>query len=465
MDIGGKAKQTKNSTITRVIILTSFCSSFLGSAVNIVVPSISAALSVSAGDIGWLITVYSLATCGLSVPFGKLADQTGRNRIFLIGLILLCASCLACFFAGSFASILVLRTLQGIGASMIFATNTAIITACHPPQERGRAIGRMLSGTYVGLACGPVLSGLLNHWFGWHSIFLAVAAAVAISLVPAFRHLPMKEEMPGVSGSSTDLAGNVLFILMICCTMYGFAAIGSGWLPPVLIGCGLVLGALFVRTELKAANPVIDVRIFRSSPAYTLSNLAALFNYSAIFGIGYFMSLFLQLDQGYSSDAAGLFLICQPVMMALLTSKFGALSDRIPPYRLATIGMGICACCLIFFSLTVHATPAWAIIAALLMAGIGVAVFSSPNMNAIMSCVDRAHYSVASSILATMRTLGQTSGIAITTIVVNAQLGQITLQEASNLQFESAMHLSFRIFALICIAGMFMSMKRKSVPA
>ncbi len=137
-------------TITRVIILTSFCSSFLGSAVNIVIPAISADLSVSAADVGWVITVYALATCGLSVPFGKLADATGRNRIFLIGLSLLAASCLACFFVESFPWMIFLRVLQGTGASMIFATNTAIIVGCHPPQQRGKAIGRMLSGNLCG---------------------------------------------------------------------------------------------------------------------------------------------------------------------------------------------------------------------------------------------------------------------------------------------------------------------------
>ena len=108
-------------------------------------------------------------------------------------------------------------------------------------------------------------------------------------------------------------------------------------------------------------------------------------------------------------------------------------------------------------------TPTAAIVGALLVTGLGVAIFSSPNMNAIMSCVDRAHYGVASSVLATMRTLGQTSGIAITTIVVSARLGNATLAEAPLPDFEGAMHLSFRIFACICIVGMFMSMKRKDV--
>ena len=452
----------RSRTITRIVILTSFCSAFLGSAINIVVPSISADLEISAGSIGWIITVYALTTCGLSVPFGKLADKTGRNRIFLLGLATMSLSCLACFFADSFTVILVLRILQAVGASMVFATNTAIIVGCHPPEQRGKAIGRMLSGTYVGLASGPVLSGILNQWFGWHSIFLMVAIAIFISLIPAVIQLPIKETMPvRREGAGPDIAGNVLFIVMIVCTMFGFASIGTGWWPLVSIGIGLVLGFFFVRTELRAADPVIDVRIFRSTPAYTLSTLAALLNYSATFGIGYFMSLFLQVDQGYSSQTAGLILICQPLMMALFTSKMGTLSDRIAPYKLATAGMGVCALCLVFFAFTVQAFPTWTIACGLLTTGFGVAMFSSPNMNAIMSCVDRAHYGVASSILATMRTLGQTTGIAITTIVVNARLGHMTLQEAPTDQFESAMHISFWIFFTICVVGMFMSMKRK----
>ncbi|MBQ9060003.1 MAG: MFS transporter [Firmicutes bacterium] len=458
----------RQRTITRVIILTSFCSSFLGSAVNIVVPAMSADLAVSAGAIGWVITVYSLATCGLSVPFGKLADSTGKNRVFLLGLSLLCLSSLACFLVTSFPLMLLFRCLQGVGASMIFATNTAIIVAAHPQEQRGRAIGRMLSGTYVGLACGPVLSGIVSHWFGWHAIFLVVASAVFIALIPAVIHLPWHEDLslqgpvqPLDKKKKQDAAGCILFIVMITCSMFGFASIGTGWWPYLLILCGIGLGILFVRTELAAADPIIDVRIFRSSPAYTLSNLAALFNYAAIFGIGYFTSLYLQLDKGLDSQTAGLFLICQPLVMALFTSRAGALSDRIAPYKLGTTGMGLCAASLVLFALVSHSTPLWVIVCGLLIAGFGVAVFSSPNMNAIMSCVDKSHYGVASSILATMRTLGQTSGIAITTIVVNARLGALTLQQASTEQFESAMHISFWIFTAICVCGMFMSLKRK----
>ena len=471
MDMGETSTATtekRSRTITRVIILTSFCSSFLGSAVNIVVPAMSADLAVSAGAIGWVITVYSLATCGLSVPFGKLADSTGKNRVFLLGLGLLCVSCLCCFRVNSYPLMLLFRSLQGVGASMIFATNTAIIVDAHPPEQRGRAIGRMLSGTYVGLACGPVLAGVVSHWFGWHSIFLVVAIAITVGLIPAAVILPWRENISGTDQNQPlgekkkqDAAGCILFIIMITCTMFGFASRGTGWWPYVLILCGIGLGVLFVRTELRAADPIINVRIFRSTPAYTLSNLAALFNYAAIFGIGYFTSLYLQLDKGMSSQSAGLFLICQPLVMALFTSRAGALSDRIPPYKLATAGMGICAVSLLTFSLVDHSTPLPVIVCALLVAGFGVSVFSSPNMNAIMSCVDKSNYGVASSILATMRTLGQTSGIAITTIVVNALLGDLTLQQASTGQFESAMHISFWIFTAICICGMFMSLKRK----
>ncbi len=456
-------RQRNPRTITGVIILTSFCSSFLGSSVNIVVPWISADLSVSAGAVGWVITVFSLATCGLSVPFGKLADATGKNRIFLLGLSLLCASCLATFWVRNFVLMLVLRFLQGVGAAMIFATNTAIIVGCHPPDQRGKAIGRMLSGTYLGLASGPVISGILNHWFGWQSAFLAVGAAVLISLVPAAVLLPIKEEIPQRPSGRQDIAGNLLFILMILSTMYGFASIGSGWWPFAMIAAGILLGLCFVRTELRAPDPVIDVRIFQSTPAYTLSNLAALFNYCAAFSITYFTSLYLQVDKGLDSQNAGLILVCQPLVMALLTSRMGAASDRIAPYKLATAGMGICTVSLLIFSFMNGHTPVAAAVCGLLLAGLGMAVFSSPNMNAIMSCVDRSRYGVASSILATMRTLGQTSGIAITTILVNARLGDVTLKEAPLADFESTMHLAFRIFALICFIGMLMSLKRKDI--
>lgn len=241
---------------------------------------------------------------------------------------------------------ILLRVVQGIAAAMLNATNTAILINAYPPSEKGKAIGRMTAGTYVGLSSGPVIGGLLNQWLGWQSIFVFSGAVGLFAFVLAARKLPKKEHL--TQELSHDAAGNILYIAMIVMIMYGFTSFGGGVAGPVILGCGLAAGVGFVLTELRSKNPIVDVRIFSGNPAYTLSNLAALLNYGATFAVGYFMSIYLQTAMGYSSQTAGLILIAQPLMMALFSPRMGRLSDRVAPYKLATAGMLICTACLVF---------------------------------------------------------------------------------------------------------------------
>lgn len=443
-----------------VVIVSSFMTAFMGSALNIAVPSMSSDLHISAGDTGWIISVYALVTSAMSVPFGKIADSTGFKRVFVVGLVMMTAGSLCAGSSETFINIMVMRVIQSIGAAMIFATNTAIISGNYPPQERGKAMGLMLSGTYVGLSSGPALGGIINHWTGWHGIFLFSGSVSLFAFVLALIFLKETKNAAGFSGGK-DIAGNVLFVAMILLAMSGFASVGEGLRAWILLASGTTLAFVFVRVELSAEDPVIDVRIFKGNPAYTLSNISALFNYCATFGISYLMSIYLQTDLGFSSQTSGLILLCQPVVTAAMTPVMGARSDRTAPWKLATLGMGICGVCLACFALLVrHGTPLFLIIALLLVTGAGMSVFSSPNMNAIMSCVTRQHYGIASSILATMRTLGQNAGMCIITIIVNARLADLPLAKASSGELEGCMHIAFAIFAVICFCGMFMSMQR-----
>jgi MFS family permease len=205
---------------------------------------------------------------------------------------------------------------------------------------------------------------------------------------------------------------------------------------------------------------MIDVRIFASNRTYTLSNITALFNYSATFGLGYLTSIYLQVVLGLSSQVAGFVLITQPFFMAILSPKMGKLSDKVAPYKLASSGMGLCALSLLTFVFIGENTPLWFIIIALAVAGIGIALFSSPNTNVVMSCVHPSKFAVANSILSTMRTTGQSAGMAIITIVVSATVGNASLYEIDAASLITTVHISFLIFTMLCVAGIFMSSQR-----
>jgi len=259
-----------------------------------------------------------------------------------------------------------------------------------------------------------------------------------------------------------DPLGNTIYVLMISAFIYGLTSLNSHATGGIFIIVSLILGVLFVRTELKSESPMIDVRIFASNRTYTLSNITALFNYSATFGLGYMTSIYLQVVLGLSSQIAGIVLITQPFFMAVLSPRMGKLSDRVAPYKLASSGMGLCALALFTFVFINENTSIWLIVGALAVAGIGIALFSSPNTNVVMGCVPPSKFAVANSILSTMRTTGQSAGMAIITIVVSATVGNASLYDIAAEDLIKTVHISFLIFTVLCIAGIFMSLQRAS---
>jgi MFS family permease len=404
-----------------------------------------------------------LASTSFSVPFGRIADLTGRKRVLVTGIFVFSLFSGACSFAWSVESMTVLRIIQGMGGSLIFSTNIAILVDAFPPEMRGKVLGYSVAATYTGLSAGPVLGGLLNHYFGWHSIFAVTSVLGFAVFVLALINLPSVKPaaaVPGPARGRYDVPGMLLYVGMILSLMYGFSALTENFIAKFLIPAGLVLGAFFVMRERRTASPIVETRLFASNLSFSLSNIATLLNYGATFAIGYFMSIHLQVSMGMSSRNAGLVLISQPLIMALLSPFAGRLSDRISPFKLASLGMGLCAAGLLLFSFISADFPLPLIIAGLAVVGVGFGFFSSPNTNAIMSCVSRSDYGVTSSIIATMRGMGHTSSMAIVTLVVSAQMGAASFAEAPPALLTATMRTGFIVFTIICVIGVFCSLHK-----
>ncbi len=448
----------KQLTTIFVVIVTAFITTFTGSAMTLAVPAIGSYFDVSAGFVGWLVTAYTLIVAAFSVPWGRIADLTGRKRVLVAGLIVFTATSAMCFFAPSMWLLIVFRGIQGIGAAMIFSTNTAILISAFSGRERGKILGMSVAATYVGLSAGPAVGGFLNHNFGWRSIFILTGVIALAALVIAWRSLP--SDRNDDDDHDFDIAGNLLFIGMIVLTMYGLSDITGGVVPVIITLAGLILAVIFVKHEVKAESPVVQVQMFSNNIAYSFSNLAALMNYGATFAITYLLSIYLQVVMGYSSQAAGLILIVQPALMAVLSPKAGKLSDRVSPFKLASAGMGLCAAGVLICAFLGTGTTLAMVMIALAVTGVGFAMFSSPNTNAVMACVEKQDYGVASSILATMRSVGHTLSMVIVTIVVNLYMGSQALESAEPQILIKTMHTAFIIYTVICAAGIFISLKR-----
>lgn len=443
-----------------VSVVTAFITTFMGSALNLSVPDIERDFGISAADVGWIVTIYMLTCAALAVPFGSIADIFPKKKILWIGILIFAVSSLASVFSCNLWMLLIFRFGQGVGASMIFSTNIAILVGAFDSSMRGRVLGYSTSATYVGLSAGPVIGGILNHNFGWRTVFIAAAAVSAAAFYGALKKLP--EDKGEGKIHKFDIRGNVLYIASIVALMYGLSSINSLISSVMFLSVGTVLLIAFIRTELKLEHPVIDVRLFKDNISYAFSNFAALLNYGATFAVSYLLSIYLQVITGYDSQTAGIVLISSPVIMAVLSPLMGRLSDNHSPYIMSSAGMGLCALSLILFAFLPEDASVVRVILTLAVSGFGFSLFTSPNTNAVMTSVEKDSYGIASSVLATMRSIGHTASMAIVTAVVGIKMGAKSLTDAEPFIIMDTIHLCFYIFTGLCAVGIFIALKRKS---
>lgn len=445
-----------------VATLTSFMGPFMISSVNVALPAIQVEMQMNAVQLSWIATAYLLAVAIGLLPAGKVADIRGRKRVFAIGLAVYTVGAGLAAFAGSAAVLIGLRVVQGLGAAMFVSTGMAIITSVFPPNRRGRVIGIYVAAVYVGLSMGPYLGGYITHYLGWRSIFLLMLPLGVISLWLTLRYL--KGEWYGEAGQKLDIAGCILYAFSIMAVVYGATQL------PSIIGILLLLSGsigltVFILQQKRSRYPVFEVELFVSNKGFAYSSYAALLNYSATFGVTFLLSLYLQYIKSMSPETAGSVLMAQPVVMALLSPIAGRLSDRVEPRILATTGMAISVLGVFLFSRLEPSTPIGLIVANLILLGTGFALFSSPNMSAMMGAVEKRHYGLASGLVATMRLLGQMLSMAVATVVLALLVGREAIVPANYDRFLLSVQTVFMISATLCLAGVYFSYSRGTMRA
>jgi EmrB/QacA subfamily drug resistance transporter len=448
--------------ITMVIVMmTSFITPFMSNAINLGIPQIGMEYGVDQSLLNWVVTSYLLATAAFLLPFGRLADLIGRKKIFLIGMVSFAATSLGCGLAFSFPVLIGFRVLQGIASAMIFGTSMAILTSVVPAKERGKAMGLSAASTYIGLSLGPVLGGVICSTVSWRGIFFFNFLISLAALGLTFAKL--SGEWVGADNERFDTWGSVLWIIGILLFLYGLSDITTGLSYVISFFFGLLFLIIFVIYENKLSYPLLPIRLFLTNRSFTFSNLAALINYSATFALVYLMSLYLQNVQKVEISQSGLILLSQPIIMAALSPLAGRLSDRINSQILASLGMGMTTLGLFLFIFLNQKTDMLFIIINLAFIGLGFALFSSPNTNAVMSSVERTLYGVASSTLGTMRLLGQTLSMTIVALITSIDMRNLTLDSPYYIDnFLKSSRTSFIVFSLLCLIGTFASLARGS---
>lgn len=440
--------------------LSSFLTPLALSTVNVALPSIGREFSINALTLSWIATAYILSAAIFLLPFGKLADMYGRKKVFIYGTCIFTLSSLLMGVSKTPEILIGCRVLQGIGGAMIFGTGIAILTSVFPAGERGKVLGINVAAVYLGLSFGPFLGGVLTQHLGWRSIFfLNVPFGVIIMVFSIWK---VKGEWAEARGETFDAVGSLIYSIMLLCIMYGFSRLPgrSGF---TLICAGIVGIGIFVYWELRAKNPILNISLLRTNRAFTLSNMAALIHYGATFAVGFLLSFYLQHIKGLSPQGAGVILVSQPIVQALISPIAGRISDSIEPRIVASLGMGITATGLFLLVFLKTDTAISFIVSSLCILGFGFALFSSPNTNAIMSSVESRLYGVASSMLATMRLLGQMFSMGIAMLIFATYLGRVEIAPAFYPHLLKSIQVAFIIFGFLCIVGIFASLTRGNV--
>ena len=387
--------------------------------VNVALPTIERSLHLKVSELEWVVTGYALTFGALMLTGGKLADLFGRRLIFVVGLVIFTLSSLGCGLAGSASVLIAARVVQGVGAALMNPSTLSIITVTFPPKQRGTAIGIWAGVSALALAIGPLVGGLITEHINWQWIFYINVPIGVLAIVAAFAFIPesrdtSREQRPDMAGQFTSALG--LFAL-------SYALIEAntyGWTSGRILGSFAVAAAslvAFVLLELRQRLPMLDLSLFRNR-GFAGANTVMLLVGLAMFGVFFYVSLYVQQILGYSPVQAGAAFLPWTLLIILIAPWAGRLSDRFGSRPFVTAGLLLVAGSLVVFSrLGVHESF-WSLLPAMLLGGMGMAVAMAPTTAAAMASVRPDKAGVGSAVLNSMRQVGGSLGIAIMGAIV-----------------------------------------------
>ncbi|MFX1365094.1 MAG: MFS transporter [Promethearchaeota archaeon] len=459
-----------------VLIITTigvFMSSLDASIVNIAIPSLSRDLKTSFEVVQWIPIIYLLVQAVTLISFGRLSDLKGRKLFFLFGIFLFTFASFFSTFVASGIILVIFRAIQGIGSSFISANAPSMITDIFPREETGKALGINVATIYLGLIIGPVLGGIIVQFSTWRLIFfINVPIGIILIIVGWFK---LRKVNPGIKEERFDIWGTLLFMSFLVTLLLALTIanlVGWGSIQVILL---LIISTssiiLFIYIESKAKYPLFKLSLFRRNKVFSFANFAALFNYTAISGVSFLLSIYLQSILGISPAITALFLLPTTITMASIAPLSGRFSDKWGTRILTTLGMVIMAIGYIILSIFIRFLPIIYILITQFVVGFGIGLFSSPNNSAIMNAVEPKDHGIAAGTLSTMRVVGQSISVALLSAILtlfiplsilNPILSNSTLitDPTAKQEFVIGMQILLIVSSIICLAGAFLSFMR-----
>ena len=384
-----------------------------GSVVAIANPYIGKDLHASLADLQWVTNAYLLVIAVTLILGGKLGDRFGRRRVFLIGVVGFSLTSVAIGLAGTIDAVIILRGVQGAFGALLLPNTLALLKAAFPPEELNRAVGIWVSASATATAAGPIIGGIFVEHLSWQSVFFINLPIGAIALVVGA--VVLNETRESVR-QKFDVPGVVTLALGLLAIVYGLVNAQSwGWGSRSTLGLvaiGLLLLVVFVAVERVVPSPLVPLSIFRVR-AVSVSTVIVLLDFFALFGVLFFISLYLQSVHGFSPVGAGLRLLPLTIAFAIAGPIGARLVNRFGPWLPITFGLLVSSVAIFSFvtlqvdSSYLHLWPPF------LLLGLGIGLVVTSATDAIVGDVSEDDAGVAGGIQTTSIQLGGVLGTAV----------------------------------------------------
>ena len=422
--------------------------------VNVALPTMEKDLHVTLASLEWVVIAYALTFASLLITGGKLADLYGRRRIFVVGLAIFTLSSLACGLAPSASFLIGARAVQGVGAALMNPATLSIIVATFPPRQRGQAIGIWAGVSALALAIGPLGGGLIVENLNWNWIFFVNVPVGVLGI--AVSQFAIRESRDTSHEQSIDLPGLLTSAGFLFSLSYALVEGNShGWTSPEILGLfatAAVLLVAFIVLEKRQRLPMLDLSLFKIG-AFTGSNVVAMLVSLSMFGVFFFVSLYIQNILGYSATQAGAAFLPMVSLIILIAPLSGRLSDRIGSRWLMGGGMTLVGLSLLLYErVTVH-SDFWTLLPSMILGGVGMAMTMSPMTSAAMGAVPVDKAGVGSGVLNSFRQVGGSLGIAVMGAIVASYLHHPPRSPLAAQDYVNGLHAGFAVGAVITFAA------------
>ncbi len=417
----------------RMLVLAICCMSLLivsldNTVLNVALPSMQQDLHASTSGLQWTIDAYTLVLASLLMLAGSTADRIGRKRVFMAGLVVFTLGSVLCSLAPNLEALVAFRMVQAVGGSMLNPVAMSIITNTFTdPRERARAIGVWGAVVGISMAAGPLVGGLLVESVGWRSIFWINLPVGLVALLLTLRFVP---ESRAPRARRPDPVGQLLVIALFGTLTYAIIEAPSTPFTSTALPAAVALAALtgLLWYEPRRAQPLIDLRFFRSAP-FSGATVIAISAFAALGGFLFLSTLYLQNVRGLNALEAGLWML----PMAAPTFLCAPLSGRLVGSRGPRVPLLIAGCAMtvsgILFAAFEAETSNATLVAGYVLFGIGFGFVNAPITNTAVSGMPRAQAGVAAAVASTSRQLGQTLGVAVVGAVLASGVGASPYRE------------------------------------